>query len=224
MTASAATARPGTPGWRVRAGIALFALAGPLSLGGLLLRGPIVDQSVDPARWAAVASSSSFVAAWYLLLPSLVVQMLGFAALARFTENGPAGRAGFWGFVLGVLGNGLWLPSAGVLALASPSLAALHLAGDPGAVGVLNAALFGPAALPAMAVSAVGLLGGSLAFAWAIWRTPGLPRWAALPYALHALCLTFLAPLSYAVELTGGALLLVSSAAVALAVWRRSAP
>lgn len=210
--------------WRLRTGIALFALAGPLSLGGLLLRGPIVDQSVDPARWAAVAAAPGFAAAWYLLLPSLVVQMLGFAALARFTEGAPGARAGFWGFVLGVLGNGLWLPSAGVLALTSPGLAGLYLAGQPGAVEVLNAALFGPVALPAMAVSAIGLLGGSLCFALAIWRNPALPSWAAIPYAVHALCLTFLAPLSYKVELLGGALLLISTAAVARAVWRDTAP
>jgi len=206
--------------WRIRAGLLCFAATGPLSLGGLILRGPITDQRADPAGWAALAVSDHFQHAWLLLIPSLVLQILGWAALWGFTRGGRAEAPAFWGFVLGVIGNGFWLPSAGVLALVSPALGALWQSGVPAAVEVLNAGLFGPISLPIMAFSAVGLLASSALVAVAIWRDPRLPRWAAVPYALHALCLTFAAPISYEVERMGGALLLISTAAVALAAWR----
>jgi hypothetical protein len=43
-----------------------------------------------------------------------------------------------------------------------------------------------------------------------------------LPYAIHSIFIGFVAPLSYALEFTGGLLLLVSTAGIARDIWRQT--
>jgi hypothetical protein len=77
--------------------------------------------------------------------------------------------------------------------------------------------------LPLLIASAFALLGGALLTALAIWRSPLLPSWAAPLYAVHALCLTFFAQVHFALEFSGGPLLLASAIGIAAAVWRHTA-
>lgn len=206
--------------WRIKAGMACFALAGPLSVIGLYMRGPIIDQRFAPDAWAAGSATDSFALSWVFLLPNLIMQILGWIALWGAMRQSRFEGLAFWGMVLSIVGNGLFLPHTGVIAFVTPSLAELYLEGRTELVDVANQGLFGPLSLPFLIGSAFGLLAGAICHGLLVWREPSLPSWAALPYVLHALFLTFVAPHAYALEYTGGVLLLVSSAAIALAVWR----
>lgn len=205
---------------RTRLGIIFLFASGVLSVVGLQLRGPIIDQKTDPERFVAGALSPRHDAAWALLLTSLVLQPFGWFALWLHLRDAREERAVFWGTVLSTAGNGFFLPTAGVLAFTSPAVGRLYRAGTESAVEVADEGITGRLALPLLMGSAGLLVGGAALHSLALWRSPKLPRWTALPYLWHALALTFVAPRSYKAERSGGLALLLTSAAITRAVWR----
>lgn len=194
-------------------------LSGALTVIGLYLRGPIIDPAIDMEAFSRSAVSPKFAAAWWLLLPSLCIQCYGWAALYVAFKDTPHGRLAFWAVILSVAGNLLFLPLVGVIAFITPEVGRLWLAGVPQVAGIAEAGLGGPQALPFMIGSAALLLIGSVLMGTLLWRAPGLPRWTAIPYVYHALALTFVAPFAYPLEIMGGVVLLITSAAIARSVW-----
>lgn len=205
---------------RIRVGILCLLASGVFSAIGLPLRGPIVLPGEDPAHWAEVALLPTHDLAWAILLPSLVIQLFGFLALYAYVKDTREDALAFWGMVLSIAGNGLFLPSTGVLAFADPEIARQVQAGHAGALAISSSAIESSLGGAILAASGLTLLAGSVLVTIVLWRSPLLPRWTAIPYLLHALSLTIVAPFSYAVEQAGGVLLLIVTVAITIAVWR----
>jgi hypothetical protein len=210
--------------FRIRLGILCLLASGVLSAIGLPLRGPIVLPGQDPARWAEVAQIATHDLAWAILLPSLVIQLFGFFALWAYVRGTREDGLAFWGMVLSIAGNGLFLPSTGILAFSDPMVAPLVQAGVPGALEIATSGVSSGLAGAILATSGILLLIGSVLMTIVLWRSPKLPRWTAIPYLLHAFALTIVAPQSYLLEKVGGVLLLAATAGITLAVWRGTRP
>ncbi len=206
---------------RIRIGMAFLIASGVISVVGLWMRGPVVNQLIDPDGWAALNATAGFANSWWILLPNLVFQMFAWVALWAFMRDTPQERLAFWGSALSIAGNGFFLPHTGVIAFSSPAVARLYLDGDTAAIAAINAGLFGPVAFPFLLASAVLLMVGAILHGIMIWKSPRLPTWAAIPYVLHAAGLTFAAQFSYMLEYTGAIMLLLSGTAVGVAVWRQ---
>ncbi|MCL4791040.1 MAG: hypothetical protein KJ040_03210 [Gammaproteobacteria bacterium] len=199
-----------------------FLASGIISAVGLPLRGPIVLPGENPELWAEVAQLSTHDLAWAILLPSLVIQMFGFIALYAFVKDTREDGLAFWGAMLSIAGNGLFLPSTGILAFADPVIARLVQAGTTEALAISSSGIESGVGGVILAASGLTLLAGSLLITLLLWRSPLLPRWTAIPYLAHALALTILAPLSYTIERAGGILLLIVTVAITLSVWKHT--
>lgn len=209
--------------FRIRAGAVGLVVSAILTLVGLVLRGPIIDVNMNATAYALGAVSSRHVRAWTLLLPNLVIQLYVFMALFAYLENGRADRPAFIGMVLSIAGNGLFLPSTGVIAFISPIVGKMFLAGNGSVTAVANAGLMGQLALPILAVSGLLLFLGSIFFGIAIWRSQTLPKWSSIPYVLHTFLITFAAAASYGMELFGALLYLWSALWIAQGMWQGTA-
>lgn len=209
---------------RIRWAMILFVLSGAMTVAGLWLRGPnpVEGHALDAEAFVRVSLAPTHNLTWAILLLNLVVQVFAWLGLWAFLRGSREERLGFWGMVLSVIGNGLFLPIAGIIAFTAPTVARLYSGGNAAALTIANDAVFGPLALPFLIASAFALLAGAAVTALAIWRSAALPRWAAVTYALHALCLTFFAQVHFALEFSGGPLLLASALGIAAAVWRRT--
>ena len=206
---------------RIRAGAAALFASGVLTAIGLYLRGPnMVDITTDTQRIIDVASSSRHILAQVFLMPSLVIQIFGFWGLYAFLANTSVDRPAFWGAVLCIAANGIFLPFAGIVAFILPPVADLYLQGNTEVIQIYHQGLYGDFARPFLAASAVLILVGALLFAVAIWRSGTLPKWAAVLFFLHAVGIGPAAEFSYAVEYTGALMLFVSATAIAWAMWR----
>ena len=207
---------------RIRLGLLSFLASGVLSAIGLPLRGPVVLPTEDPQLWAQTALIGTHDLAWAILLPNLTIQLFGFMALYAFVRDTREERLAFWGMVLSIAGNGLFLPFTGILAFIDPELARLYLDGFEQAANVSTAGIGGMLSGAMLAASGIILLIGSVLISILLWKSPKLPTWTAPLYLLHALGLTLAAPVSYTLERSGGFLLLMCTVAIAVAVWRQT--
>ena len=209
---------------RIRLGIALLVVSGVMTVAGLALRGPnpVDGHGLDVAAFVAVSLAPTHALTWAILLSNLTVQIFAWMALWAFLRDTPEEPLAFWGMVLSIIGNGLFLPIAGIVALTAPMVARLYREGNEAVIAIADSAIFGPLALPFLIASAFALLFGAALTALVLWRSPLLPSWTAIPYFLHGLCLTFFAQVHFALEFSGGPLLLASALGIAAAVWRHT--
>ena len=209
---------------RIRAGIALLVLSGVMTVVGLALRGPnpVEGHALDAEAFVRVSLAPTHELTWAILLLNLVLQTFAWMALWGFLRGTREEPLAFWGMVLSIAGNGLFLPIAGIVSLTAPMVAQLYQAGNTAAIEIAESAIFGPLALPFLIASAIALFVGAGLTALAIWRSSWLPRWAAVLYFLHALWLTFFAQVHFALEFSGGPLLLLAALGIARAVWRHT--
>ncbi|MCB1678682.1 MAG: hypothetical protein KDI16_08370 [Halioglobus sp.] len=197
---------------------------GILAAVGLPLRGPVIIPGEQPELWADVALLSTHDLAWALLLPALVIQLFGFFAYWAFMKDRPEGEIAFWGMVLSVAGNGLFLPSTGILAFADPQAAALYNAGlTEEAIDVAGAGVSGALSGGLLACSGIMLLIGSILIGITLWKSPLFPKWTSVVYIFHAFALTLAVTLSYTVERLGGLLILLVALVMMRIVWRETA-
>lgn len=194
-------------------------LSALLTLAGLFLRGPLVTSTADPQAFAeSVASPGNLIAETFLPL-SLVLQIFGFLGIHTYLRPS-APRASFWGMTLSILGNGLFLPFAGLFAFAMPIVGKLYLAGNADALEVASLALGPGTGFAYLIASAFALTAGGILFAIAMWKSD-LPRWLAVIYVVQAFGLSFGASIHYAFEQTGGALLVIFSLVFGMRLWRK---
>lgn len=207
---------------RNRFSLAMLPLAGLLAVIGLLLRGAFGNPSVNPSGFAQAAGSANFGIAWMLILLGSKVRLYSLVVLYAILAQAGHARLAFWALLLSFLSEALFLSLTGILAFIAPVAAKLYLQGDTGMANVLKAGFFSGNGL--MLLYPSGLIGtaGSILFSIAIWHS-SLPKWAGVLYALTTPLLAFAPAFSYVLELLGGVLLLVSSAWIAVAVWRESA-
>ena len=211
--------------FRIRCGAAALFASGLLTAVGLYLRGPnLVDITTDTQRIIEVASSSQHILAQAFLMPNLIIQIFGFWGLYAFLANTSVDRPAFWGAVLCIAANALFLPFAGIVAFIAPPVADLYLQGNTEVIQIYHQGLYSAFARPFLAGSALLILVGALFFAVAIWRSDRLPKWAGVLFFLHAIGIGPAAEFSYAVEYTGALMLLVSTTWIAWAIWRETGP
>lgn len=207
---------------RIKAGIALLVVSGAMTTVGLALRGPnpVDGHALDAEAFVRVSLAATHELTWAILLSNLTIQFFAWMALWAFLRGTREERLAFWGMVLSIASNGLFLPIAGIVALTAPMVAELYGSGNEAVLAIAESAIFGPLALPFLITSAFALLVGAFLTALALWRSPLLPSWTGITYFLHALCLSFFAQVHFALEFSGGPLLLVSAIGIAVAVWR----
>jgi hypothetical protein len=205
-------------------GISLLVVSGLMTVAGLALRGPnpVDGHGLDVTAFVEVSLAPTHALTWAILLSNLTLQIFAWLALWAFLRDTREERLAFWGMVLSIIGNGLFLPIAGIVALTAPMVARLYSEGNGAVIAIADSAIFGPLALPFLIASAFALLFGAALTALVLWRSPLLPRWTAIPYFLHGLCLTFFAQVHFALEFSGGPLLLASALGIAAAVWRHT--
>lgn len=209
---------------KIRMGMLCFVIYGIMAAAGLPFRGPVVIPGENPELWAEVALLPSHDLAWAILLPALVIQLFGFFAYWAFMKDRPEGEMAFWGMVLSVAGNGLFLPSTGLLAFADPQAALLYQAGlTDEAIAVASAGVSGALSGSILAGSGIMLLIGSILIGITLWKSPLFPKWTSVLYILHAWALTLAVTLSYTVERIGGLLILVVGVVLTRIVWRETA-
>jgi hypothetical protein len=191
-----------------------------VQLMNFLLRGPlIIDTSNAQAFAESVASPNNLIAETFLPL-SLIIQLFGFLGLYAYLENPTTQESSFWGMVFSILGNGLFLPFAGVFAFAMPAVGKLYLAGNTDVIQVAELTLGPGTGFAYLIASAFALITGAVLFAIAMWQTNNLPRWMPIIYVIQAFGLSFGASIAYGFEVMGGILLTVFSILFALKMWK----
>jgi hypothetical protein len=124
--------------------------------------------------------------------------------------------------VLNMVGVALVLPLIGFMALASPVLGQLYLAGDSGALAVATAFYNTPAALALLSVSGIAYSAGSILLAMALRRQWSAPWPVVIAFALQAPCLSILGTFSFAGELAGALLLIYAGVWILQRAWRET--
>ena len=204
---------------KLRWGACALILSALLTLGGLFLRGPLITDVTDAQTFAkSVASANNLIAETILPL-SLILQLFGFLGIYIYFDQSEFQKWTFWGMVFSILGNGLFLPFAGVFAFAMPVVGKLYLAGSTDAIRVAELTLGPGTGFAYLIASAFALTVGAVLFAISMWRH-GLPRWLPAIYFIQAFCLSFGASMGYASEITGGILLVIFSFVFGLRMWK----
>jgi hypothetical protein len=206
----------------IRFGTLTLALAGALYTIGIPLRGEFPSAAVDPVGFIQAASRPFWVTAWLVNLAGLILELIGPFALYAYLAPERGGVWAMYGAWVSVVGRGLLLPTYGYFLFAMPEVARLYQQGNQEVLVVVQYIGALPWALLAFIGPALLYVLGSLLFAVAIWRSPSLPRWTAIPYALQAALLTVLAALGLLPETIGAILLLVSGLSLSRAVWRQT--
>jgi len=197
---------------------ALF-LSAAMTVGGLLLRGPlIIDTSNADAFSESVASPGNLIAETFLPL-SLVIQLFGFLAIYAYLNKPETAKSSFWGMVFSILGNGLFIPFAGAFAFAIPIVGQLYLEGNTEVIAVAEQTLGPGIAFAYLIASAFALMAGAILFAVSM-RKNGLPLWLLIIYIIQAFGLSFGASIAYPIEVMGGLLLLVFSIVFGMKMWK----
>tara|TARA_R110002110_G_scaffold205066_1_gene416767 strand:- start:171579 stop:172235 length:657 start_codon:yes stop_codon:yes gene_type:complete len=208
---------------KIRLGMLCFVLYGVMAAVGLPFRGPVIIPGENPELWAEVALLSTHDLAWAILLPALVIQLFGFMAYWGFMKDRPQGEMAFWGMVLSVAGNGLFLPSTGILAFADPQAAQMYQAGmTEQALNIASAGVSGALSGTILAGSGIMLLVGSILIGITLWKSPLFPKWTAVVYIFHAFALTLAVTISYTVEQIGGLLILLVAVVMTRIIWRET--
>lgn len=190
-----------------------------LTLGGLLLRGPLINNVSNPQVFADWAVSPNNLLAETFLPLSLVIQLFGFLGIYAYLQKPETQSITFWGMVFSIFGNGLFLPFAGVFAFAMPIIGKLYLNGNTDAIHVAELTLAPGTGFAYLIASAFALTIGSALFAVSM-RRHGLPRWLTAMYFIQSFALSFGASIHYGLELTGGVLLTVCSFAIGIKMWK----
>lgn len=200
---------------RIRLFLWALPLAGLLFTIGIILRGPSLDPSLDPDRFAQAAVAAPAAMAWLTIFIGMVLELLGLWALYAYLADDSTEKLAFWGMIFGLIGVALILPLIGFMGLAAPVAGRLFLQGQSDAISVAVAmAATGPALVVA-GLSSLTYIVGSILFAVALWRHGAIPKWVVIAYALQAPLLSVVALFSFAAELLGAVLLVVSSGWIA---------
>ncbi len=207
---------------RIRLGVVAFLLTGFLSAIGLLLRGANAPAAGDAAAWAEAGANATHHLGWVILVPGPVFQIFAFLAIWAGLADTSQEKLAFRGAMLSIAGNGLYLPFLGLSAFLDKAAADSYLAGNTDAVEIVRQAMFGGAGIAYLGLSAIILVVGVAMTSVAVWRSGLFPKWVAVTYLLQAIGLTIAAQYAYAVELTGGFLLLLSSIVMGGVLWRRA--
>jgi len=202
----------------IRLGLSALALSGLLFTLGIPLRGPI--DLADPGSSVRAGVSPYYVPGWTINMVGGFLLLYGFFGLYRYLTYQAASQIAFLAFVLSTAGIALILPLMTFFPVNGPVIANLYQQGDQEVIAVVEAYFTSPLGLALLGVSAVaGIIGGVL-FAIAIWRLGKLPRWTAVLFGPSLPLLAI--PITFASELLGAVILLISAGAMAWKGWQES--
>jgi hypothetical protein len=162
-----------------------------------------------------------FTVGMFGIIAGWILVMFGFLALYSYLANGPLERLAFIGLILSLAGVGLILPFMGVLTYIFPVGGRAYLEGQEGIIELLaNGLTSSPLALGMLLVSSVIYTAGSIILGITIWRSGTLPKWLAVPYAVHAPLIPLGGPF-FLIEFLGTILLLMSGVGIAYSIRRQ---
>ena len=191
----------------IRSGLIALALSGLLSTLVAALRGPF-DLADPESSTIRAALSPDYTPGWTLTLIGVVLHLYGLFGLYRYLTYEAQSLIAFLAFVLNVAGLTLALPFLGLHAAHRPVIAELYQQGYQEVIAVLGVAVL------------ARIIGVPL-FVIAIWKDGRLPKWTAIAFPLGLLLSA--AAVTFATELLGTLLLLISTGMMAWKGWQESA-
>ncbi len=120
---------------RIRLGILALPVSGILATISTLLPGVFTNPAVDPQGFAQTAGTNAL--GNMIGIVSLVILLIGLQVLYLFLADTSSDKLAFTGWMAALVGVGLFLPLAGILAFEAPIAGNLYLSGDQSAVMVL---------------------------------------------------------------------------------------
>lgn len=202
----------------IRFGLIALALSGLLFALGIVLRGPV--DLADPGSCCRAAVSPNYVPGWTIILVAGLPNLYGFLGLYRYLTYQAESRIAFLAVVLIVAGLAFLFPLATFFAVNAPVIAELYQRGNQAVIAVVEANFTSPLGLAVLGVSTVTGITGAILFAVAIWRDRRLPKWTAVLLGLSVLLLGL--PVTFATELLGAVLLLISASVMAWKGWQET--
>ena len=188
-------------------GLIALALSGLLSTLVAVLRGPF-DLANPGSNIIPAALSPTYLPGWTLILIGVVLHLYGLFGLYRYLTYEAQSLIAFLAFVLNVAGLTLALPFLGLLAVHGPVIAELYQQGYQEVIALLG-------------VVALTRIIGMPLLVIAIWKDGRLPKWTAIGFLLGFLLAA--AAVTFATELLGAVLLLMSTGMMAWKGWQESA-
>jgi hypothetical protein len=191
----------------IRSGLLALALSGLLSPLVAALQGPF--DLANPGSDSIIAAlSPTYAPGWTLGLIGVALHLYGLFGLYRYLTYATQSLIAFLAFVLNVAGLTLALPFLGLLTAHRPVIAELYQQGYQEVIAVLG-------------VAALARIIGVPLFVIAIWKDGRLPKWTAIAFLLGFLLAA--AAVTFATELLGTVLLLISTGMMAWKGWQESA-
>lgn len=191
----------------IRSGLIALALSALLATLGAALGGPF--DLADPGAYIIPAALSPiYLPGWMLILVGVVLHLYGLFGLYRYLTYEAQSLIAFLAFVLNVAGLTLALPFLGLLAAHGPVITELYQQGYQEVIALLG-------------VVVLARIIGVALFVIAIWKDGRLPKWTAIVFPLGFLLTA--AAATFATELLGAVLLLISTGMMAWKGWQESA-
>jgi len=194
----------------IRSGLIALALSALLATLGAALGGPF--DLADPDAYLIPAALSPiysiYLPGWMLILVGVVLHLYGLFGLYRYLTYEAQSLIAFLAFVLNVAGLTLALPFLGVLAAHGPVIAEFYQQGYQEVIALLG-------------VVVLARIIGVALLVIAIWKDGRLPKWTAIVFPLGFLLAA--AAATFATELLGSVLLLISTGMIAWKGWQESA-
>ena len=191
----------------IRSGLLALALSALLSTLVAALQGPF-DIANPGSDSISAALSPIYAPGWTLILIGVALHLYGLFGLYRYLTYAAQSLIAFLAFVLNVAGLTIALPFLGLLAAHRPVIAELYQQGYQEVIAVLGVAVL------------ARIIGVPL-FVIAIWKAGRLPKWTAIAFPLGFLLAA--AAVTFATELLGTLLLLISTGTMAWKGWQESA-
>jgi hypothetical protein len=191
----------------IRSGLIALALSGLLVTLGAALRGPF-DLADPGSSNIRDAFSPTYLPGWPLILIGVVLHLYGLFGLYRYLTYEAQSLIAFLAFVLNIAGLTLALPFLGLLTAHRPVIAELYQQGYQEVIALLG-------------VVALARIIGVALLVIAIWKDGRLPKWTAIAFPLGFLLAA--AAVTFAIELLGAVLLLVSTGRMAWKGWQETA-
>ncbi|EFH88174.1 hypothetical protein [Ktedonobacter racemifer] len=206
----------------IRLGLLTIPLTGVLKLVGNLGTFNSVGYGIPDQQAAQTITGSGFFIGEFVgsILPT-VLFIFGSFALFVYLFNTTARRWATIGMVLSVVGSALVLPPLGVVNYAFPALGHAYLAGDRGAIGLVNNFF----RFPLLTVFFPVLLQpvGTILFSIGIWRSEALSRFSAVLFAVAGLLIAIPVPI-HLIRWTGGVVMIIAGAWMVWSFLRQPEP
>lgn len=200
----------------IRLGVLALPLAGLLALVGLYS-----SLKLGPGGILASGDNRAIISTGYFLSQlvgnglALTLLIFGVIALFAYLLNSSGQALPLVAMVLSIVGIALTLSGLGIYAYTVPALSQSYLDGRVESIRILEYIFAGPFG----AIQTLIFLfysAGFILFGVAIWRSMGLPRWAGVLVAAHAVLIS--GPFSVVGSVLGSLLALVGGVWIAISV------